>query len=110
MEPPPGGPFSPARPGLFSETLNGSPVVQRDFTEAQYRALQRLVRSLAREFPALNAGPPRDAEGRVARDALEPGAAAAHRGLIGHVHISRNKVDPGPAFDWERLARVLGVR
>jgi len=110
MEPPPGGPFSPARPGLFGETLNGSAVVQRDFTEAQYVALERLVASLARAFPELAAGPPRDAEGGVATDALEPDVAAAHRGLIGHVHISRRKVDPGPAFDWERLERALGAR
>ncbi len=103
FEPPPGGLFTPSRPGLFRATLNGSAVVQRDFTEAQYRTLEQLVASLARTFPALGGGPPRDADGHVARDVLKPAAAAAHRGLIGHLHISRRKVDPGPAFDWERL-------
>jgi len=110
MEPPPGGPFRPSRPGLFEGTLNGSDVVQRDFTEAQYRTLERLVASLAEAFPRLAGGPPRDADGRVSRNALDKAAADAHEGLIGHVHISSRKVDPGPAFDWERLQRALGRR
>jgi N-acetylmuramoyl-L-alanine amidase len=110
MEPPPGGPFSPARPGLFEGTLNGSRVVQRDFTEAQYRTLERLVGALARAFPGLAGGPPRAEDGSVARDALESSVADSHRGLIGHVHVSRGKVDPGPAFDWERMQRALDSR
>jgi len=106
LEPPRGGPFRPARPGWFRGTSNGSEVVQRDFTEAQYASLERLVRALRRVFPALRAGPPRDADGDVARDALPEDARTAARGVLGHVHVSASKVDPGPAFDW---ARVLGA-
>jgi N-acetyl-anhydromuramyl-L-alanine amidase AmpD len=27
----------------------------------------------------------------------------AFSGVLGHYHIQQNKVDPGPAFDWERF-------
>ena len=26
-----------------------------------------------------------------------------YQGVLGHYHIQTNKVDPGPAFDWERV-------
>jgi N-acetyl-anhydromuramyl-L-alanine amidase AmpD len=25
------------------------------------------------------------------------------QGLVGHYHLTTNKTDPGPAFDWEKL-------
>jgi len=30
---------------------------------------------------------------------------ATYGGLIGHYHLTESKVDPGPAFDWERVVR-----
>jgi N-acetyl-anhydromuramyl-L-alanine amidase AmpD len=33
---------------------------------------------------------------------------ATYRGLLGHYHMQKNKIDPGPAFDWERV--VSGAR
>lgn len=103
-EPPPGGPFGPARPGWFTGRWNGSDVHQRDFTEAQYVALARLVAALRRTFPALRRGPPRDTSGDVQRDALPEDERTAARGVLGHLHVSAAKVDPGPAFDWSRIA------
>jgi N-acetyl-anhydromuramyl-L-alanine amidase AmpD len=103
LEPPPGGPFAPARPGWFEARLNGGDVHQRDFTEAQYVSLERLVGSLARSLPALRKGPPRGADGGVRRDVLPEQARTSTPGLLGHLHVSAGKVDPGPAFDWERL-------
>jgi N-acetyl-anhydromuramyl-L-alanine amidase AmpD len=29
----------------------------------------------------------------------------AYQGLLGHYHVQSNKVDPGPAFQWDRLIR-----
>ena len=46
--------------------------------------------------------------GALVRHALSPDQLAAHRGLLGHFHVQRNKTDPGPAFDWERLLREAG--
>ena len=31
-----------------------------------------------------------------------------YRGILGHFHIQTDKVDPGPAFQWDRL--VDGAR
>lgn len=39
----------------------------------------------------------------VRRDVLPEEALAGYRGLLGHYHVTRQKSDPGPAFDWERL-------
>ncbi len=104
LEPPRGGPFAPARGGWFEADVNGSRVFQRDFTAAQYDALARLVASLRREFPALREGPPRDGDGDVLRRALPEAERTTERGILGHLHVSPAKVDPGPAFDWARVA------
>ncbi len=34
---------------------------------------------------------------------LAPEALAGFEGVIGHYHITKRKIDPGPAFDWERV-------
>jgi N-acetyl-anhydromuramyl-L-alanine amidase AmpD len=26
-----------------------------------------------------------------------------YQGILGHFHIQENKIDPGPAFDWEKI-------
>ena len=28
---------------------------------------------------------------------------ARYQGVLGHYHVQTNKVDPGPAFQWDRL-------
>ena len=41
------------------------------------------------------------------REALSEQELRAFRGILGHLHVTAEKQDPGPAFDWERfLARV----
>jgi len=27
----------------------------------------------------------------------------AFQGILGHYHVQKNKTDPGPAFDWEKV-------
>ncbi len=52
------------------------------FEPAQYTTLQRLLRALARRYPV--------------------------REAVGHEHVAPvRKTDPGPGFDWQRLARGL---
>jgi AmpD protein len=55
----------------------------RPYTAAQYHALGRLARALMRRYPIVD--------------------------IAGHSDIAPGrKTDPGPAFDWERLARRIG--
>lgn len=63
--------------GIELEGLEG-----QSFAAAQYAALARLLRALARRYPL---------------DAV-----------VGHEHIAAGrKADPGPGFDWARLAHAL---
>ena len=57
------------------------------YTQAQYRCLVPLLRALICHYPSLD--PSR---------------------IVGHEHIAPGrKTDPGPAFEWHRLARELDV-
>ena len=76
--------------------------------EEQYRALINLTAAVCRALPRIRPDVPRDAEGQVRWDELSDEEMAAFSGLIGHYHVTDGKVDPGPAFDWERVIR--GVR
>ncbi len=95
----------PARAERFVGNYNGTVVYQYDFTEAQYRSLVALTRTLCRIFPKLRLEVPRDGSGAVRTEALSPAEFQAWSGLIGHHHIQKNKTDPGPAFDWDRLIK-----
>lgn len=35
---------------------------------------------------------------------LDADVLKEHRGLIGHYHLTKDKSDPGPAFDWSRVS------
>ncbi len=93
--------------GLVRGSVKGRDLWQHDFTDAQYRALGRLVAALCRVLDVPPAFP-RDARGRVIAATLPPGEAREFRGILGHLHLSPGKIDPGPAFDWERLFAALG--
>ena len=96
-----------ARPGLFRGPQNGRELIQYDFTSEQYQSLGQILRSLRAVFPAIEARVPRGADGRVPTGALSHQAFSAFRGVLGHHHVQTNKDDPGPAFDWERIAAAI---
>jgi len=96
----------PARPGPILGRIQGTEWIQYDFTPEQYAALAKLAAALHRIFPGLVLDAPRGADGRVTTDTLPAERLANYRGILGHYHVQPNKVDPGPAFDWERLLRT----
>jgi N-acetyl-anhydromuramyl-L-alanine amidase AmpD len=83
--------------------IHGQLWYQHPFTNAQLEALMKLSATLIRVLPAIEPRWPGQ------RDTLAP---AGFRGIVGHHHLTRAKVDPGPAFDWERylagVQRLLG--
>ncbi len=95
----------PARKEPVRGRINGQDLVQYDFTAEQYAALIRLTAALHRALPGIRLDYPRGPDGRVRDEVLSDEELAAFQGLLGHWHITRQKVDPGPAFDWERVVR-----
>jgi N-acetyl-anhydromuramyl-L-alanine amidase AmpD len=87
--------------------IHGTEYVQYDFTPEQYDSLVKLTAALARALPGLEIDAPRDRVGKVRSDVLSAEEYDAFRGILGHFHISGNKRDPGPAFDWERYLRAV---
>jgi len=97
----------PARELLFEGKIHGQQLYQRDFTEAQYRSLESLLITLCRTLPRIEPVIPRLEDGSV-HDRLRPeppGQPVA--GIVGHWHVGTHKVDPGPAFDWDRIEKAL---
>lgn len=95
----------PARADLVHGVIHDQPLWQYDYTPEQYAALTKLTAALHRILPRIALDVPRAADGTVLARALTEPEFAAYSGILGHFHITRAKVDPGPAFDWERLLR-----
>jgi N-acetyl-anhydromuramyl-L-alanine amidase AmpD len=98
----------PARPEPVHGVIQGRELVQYDLTPQQYEALTRLTAALCQVFPKLKCDYPRDADGRLIPEKLSDAALERYQGILGHFHIQQNKVDPGPAFQWDRV--VDGAR
>ncbi len=91
----------PARPEPVEGTIQGRDLTQYDFTPEQYRALIKLTASLCRVLPKIKCDYPRDSSGQLVLQKLEGDDLQAYEGVIGHFHIQTDKVDPGPAFQWD---------
>ena len=97
----------PARPKPVTGTIQGRQLVQYDFTPQQYRALIHLTAALCKIFPNLHCDYPRDPSGQLIRGKLPDDDLARYQGLLGHYHVQSNKVDPGPAFQWDLLVNSV---
>jgi N-acetyl-anhydromuramyl-L-alanine amidase AmpD len=104
----PGFVARPERPALVQGKVQGRELVQYDYTPEQYKALIRLTAALCRIFPGLKCDYPHDADGRLIREKLPDRVLENYHGILGHYHIQTNKIDPGPAFQWDLL--VEGAR
>jgi hypothetical protein len=83
--------------------IQGQNLRQFDFTDRQYESLIRLTATLCTLFPKIRCDYPRDAAGKLVRAKLPDADLAAYQGILGHYHVQTNKVDPGPAFQWDRI-------
>jgi N-acetyl-anhydromuramyl-L-alanine amidase AmpD len=103
----------PARNEPVRGVIQGKDLVQYDFTPEQYAALAKLTASLCRIFPKLKCQYPADANGKVIPHKLANSELRKYEGVLGHYHIQTDKVDPGPALDWDRVIggarRILGI-
>ncbi len=95
----------PVRHERVRGRIQGVELEQYDFTPEQYRALAHLTAALCRIFPKLTCDYPRDSAGRVVPVKLPDEELGRYQGLLGHWHIQMDKVDPGPAFQWDKLVR-----
>jgi len=99
-----GGAFlRPLRSEMIVGTVQGTKLKQYDFTPQQYDALARLTATLCTLFPKIRCDYPRDERGSLLTHKLPDADYARYRGILGHYHVQSNKVDPGPAFQWDRL-------
>ncbi len=97
----------PSRQEMFTGEIHRQGLFQRDFTEAQYVALERLLITLCKALPSIRPVVPRNNSGQVESELRNeiPGQPVA--GIVGHWHVGSHKVDPGPAFDWDRIEAAL---
>ncbi|MEN9576727.1 MAG: hypothetical protein RL514_4582 [Verrucomicrobiota bacterium] len=93
----------PARKEPVVGPVQGRPLQQYDFTPEQYSALIKLTATLCKVFPNLRCDFPRGTDGQLTTSKLPDATLEQYQGLLGHYHIQTNKVDPGPAFQWERV-------
>lgn len=106
----PGFVARPARPERIVGAIQGETLAQYDFTPEQYDSLAKLLATLCTALPRIRPDAPRDVEGRVRTDALTDDELARFSGLLGHEHVTARKIDPGPAFDWERVLDAVRAR
>ena len=91
----------PARNEPMRGTIQGEDLVQYDYTPQQYAALVKLTATVCNIFPKLQCRYPADAAGKPVPHKLPYEQLKNYEGLIGHYQIQTDKVDPGPAFNWD---------
>ncbi|HTI70078.1 MAG TPA: N-acetylmuramoyl-L-alanine amidase [Candidatus Limnocylindria bacterium] len=93
----------PDRTNFVSGEVQGHTLVQGDFTPEQYAALIKLTATLCHIFPKLKCDYPRDESGALITHKLADHSLTNYQGILGHYHVQTDKIDPGPALQWERL-------
>lgn len=93
----------PARDEPIAGTINGSDLVMYDLTDAQYDSLIKLTAALHRALPGIELDYPSAPDGVVLKRVLGDDEFRSFSGVLAHWHVQKNKIDPGPAFDWDRV-------
>lgn len=106
----PGFVGAPARDGPVEGRVQGAVYRMYDLTPQQYESLAKLTATLCTVLPRIRCDYPRDKDGTLVEGKLPDAELATYAGLLGHFHIQANKVDPGPAFQWELVVeRARGM-
>ena len=88
--------------------INGIPWRSWGYTDAQYDSLVKLLASLGKFYPKLKLAAPVDERGEVIWQVPADDAFDLEKiGLWGHMHLTAQKFDPGPGFDWARVLQGL---
>lgn len=90
--------------------IQGQTLRQYDLTPQQYEALTKLTATLCTVFPKIKCDYPHADDKTLVTRKLPDDRLKAYQGVLGHYHVQTNKVDPGPAFQWDRVidgARAL---
>ncbi len=87
----------------MSETIEINTVQWQSwgYTDAQYRALIALLKKLASLLPKLKLMAPLAEDNSPIWSVVEKHDPDI--GIYGHLHLTAEKFDPGPGFDWHRL-------
>lgn len=93
----------PARAEPVSGTINGSELVMWDLTPEQYDSLIKLTAALHHALPGIELQFPEGPDGEVLDRVLDADEFRSFRGVLAHWHVQRNKIDPGPALDWNKV-------
>ena len=93
----------PDRKQMIVGAVQGTELHQYDFTPEQYDSLIKLTATLCRVFPKLKCDYPKDGQGRLIPHQLTEQQWQEFSGVLGHYHVQKNKVDPGPAFNWDKV-------
>lgn len=93
----------PLRPDFVRGPIHGEELVQADFTPEQYQSISGLLAALHGALPKIPLECPRDPDGRPLTRVLTEEEWTRFKGVLGHDHIQQNKIDPGPALDWDAI-------
>lgn len=104
----PPSPIRPDRNEPVVGNIQGQELIQYDLTPQQYETLAKLTATLCTVFPKIKLDYPRDASGTLIPHKLSDSQFDGYQGILGHYHVQKNKIDPGPAFQWDRLLRDAG--
>jgi N-acetyl-anhydromuramyl-L-alanine amidase AmpD len=98
----------PARREVIKGNIQGEDLLQCDYTPQQYAALIKLTATLCMVFPKIQCRYPTDESGKLIPKKLSSEMFHNYQGVLGHYHIQTDKVDPGPAFNWDYV--IEGAR
>lgn len=98
----------PARERPVFGNVQGEDFWMYDLTPQQYDSLIKLTATVCTVLPRITPDYPRDDRGKLVTRALDDVQWETFHGLLGHYHVQKNKQDPGPAFQWDKV--VAGAR
>jgi N-acetylmuramoyl-L-alanine amidase len=91
----------PPRRDEVAGKVQGGMLYQYDYTPQQYKTLAKLTATLCTIFPKITCDYPREADGKLMNHKLPADELTNYEGVLGHYHVQTDKVDPGPALQWD---------